>query len=129
MRLWRTPVADGSRVRTPRNGQKHQVTYYWDLLKPLGGHGPAPAPRLFVTPEESAAITKRLVDAGIGASDPVIGVNPGSTYGHAKRWLPERYAEVVNRVLNDMQAHTGAKVGVAIIGPMAKNRWGSTQKN
>ena len=100
----------------PRNGQKHQVTYYWDLLKPLGGHGPAPAPRLFVTPEESAAITKRLVDAGIGTSDPVIGVNPGSTYGHAKRWLPERYAEVVNRVLNDMQAQTGAKVGVAILG-------------
>ncbi len=108
----------------PRNGQKHQANYYWDLLKPLGGHGTAPAPRLFVTPEESAAITKRLADAGIGLSDPVIGVNPGSTYGHAKRWLPERYAEVVNRVLKDMQAQTGSKIGVAILGAKGEEQLG-----
>ncbi len=107
-----------------RNGQRHQVEYYWDLLKPLGGHGSAPAPRLFVTPEESASITKRLADAGIGASDLVIGVNPGSTYGHAKRWLPDRYAEVVNRVLKDMQAQSGARVGVAILGAKGEERLG-----
>ena len=108
----------------PRNGQRHQVEYYWDLLKPLGSQGPAPAPRLFVTPEESVSMTKRLADAGIGASDLVIGVNPGSTYGHAKRWLPERYAEVVNRVLKDMQAQTDAKVGVAILGAKGEEQLG-----
>ncbi|MGB4888362.1 MAG: lipopolysaccharide heptosyltransferase II [Nitrospira sp.] len=100
----------------PRTAQRHQVEYYWDLLKPLGGHGPAPAPRLFVTPDESALIAGRLADAGIGPSDPVIGVNPGSTYGHAKRWLPDRYAEVVNRAVTDMQGRSGARVGVAILG-------------
>ena len=100
----------------PRTAQRHQVEYYWDLLKPLGGHGPAPAPRLFVTPDESALIAGRLADAGIGPSDPVIGVNPGSTYGHAKRWLPDRYAEVVNRVVTDVQGRSGARVGVAILG-------------
>jgi len=107
-----------------RNGQKHQVEYYWDLLKPLGGHGPAPSPRLFVTAEESASITRRLADAGIGASDPVIGVNPGSTYGHAKRWLPDRYAEVVNRVLQDVQAQMDGRVGVAIVGAKGEERLG-----
>ncbi len=107
-----------------RNVQKHQVEYYWDLLKPLGGHGPAPAPRLFITSEESGAITRRLADAGIGASDLVIGVNPGSTYGHAKRWLPDRYAEVVNRVLRDPQIQSGARVGVAIIGAKGEERLG-----
>ncbi|MFZ1761313.1 MAG: lipopolysaccharide heptosyltransferase II [Nitrospira sp.] len=100
----------------PRTAQRHQVEYYWDLLKPLGGHGPAPAPRLFVTPDESALIAGRLADAGIGPSDPVIGVNPGSTYGHAKRWLPDRYAEVVNRAVTDVQGRSGARVGVAILG-------------
>lgn len=108
----------------PRNGRRHQVEYYWELLKPLGGHGSAPAPRLFVTPEESALMTKRLADAGIGASDPVIGVNPGSTYGHAKRWLPDRYAEVVNRVLKDMQAQGHAGAGVAIIGAKGEEQLG-----
>jgi len=103
-------------VVPPRSAQRHQVEYYWDLLKPLGGQGPAPAPRLFVTPEESALIARRLADAGIGAADLVIGVNPGSTYGHAKRWLPDRYAEVVNRVVKDTQSRSGARVGVAILG-------------
>lgn len=100
----------------PRRAQRHQVEYYWDLLKPLGGQGQAPAPRLFVTPEEITLIAARLAEAGIGASDLVIGVNPGSTYGHAKRWLPERYAEVVNRAVKDVQAQTGGRVGVAIVG-------------
>ena len=100
----------------PRTAQRHQVEYYWDLLKPLGGHGPAPAPRLFVAPDESALIAGRLADAGIGPSDLVIGVNPGSTYGHAKRWLPDRYAEVVNRVVKEAQGQSGARVGVAILG-------------
>ncbi len=108
----------------PRNGQRHQVDYYWGLLKPLGGQGPAPAPRLFVTPDESSSIARRLADAGIGASDPVIGVNPGSTYGHAKRWLPDRYAEVVNRLLKDVQAQGHARIGVAIIGAKGEEQLG-----
>ena len=107
-----------------RTGQKHQVEYYWDLLKPLGGQGPAPAPRLFVTPDESMLIARRLADAGIGASDLVIGVNPGSTYGHAKRWLPDRYAEAVNRVVKETQIRSGSRVGVAIVGAKGEEQLG-----
>jgi len=113
------PVAPPSRI-----GQRHQVEYYWDLLKSFGNHGPALAPRLFVTPEESASMAKRLADAGIGPTDQVIGVNPGSTYGHAKRWLPDRYAEVVNRLLKDMAGEAGLRVGVAILGAKGEERLG-----
>ena len=108
----------------PRRAQRHQVEYYWDLLKPWGGAGPAPAPRLFVTPEESTLIARRLADAGIDQSDLLIGVNPGSTYGHAKRWLPDRYAEVVNRVVRDVQTRSGARVGVAIVGAKGEEQLG-----
>lgn len=107
-----------------RNGQRHQVQYYWDLLKPLGGHGPASAPRLFVTAEESASMATRLADAGIGPADLLIGVNPGSTYGRAKRWLPDRYAEVANRLLKDMQADAGVRVGVAVVGAKGEEQLG-----
>ncbi|WHZ25174.1 MAG: ADP-heptose--lipooligosaccharide heptosyltransferase II [Nitrospira sp.] len=99
-----------------RSSRKHQVEYYWGLLKSLGVQGAPPAPRLFVTPEESVAIGRRLADAGIGASDLVIGLNPGSTYGQAKRWLPDRYAEVVNRVAQEARAQAGVGVGVVILG-------------
>src|SRR5688500_3181914 len=107
-----------------RNGERHQVQYYWDLLKPLGGHGPASAPRLFVTAEESASMATRLADAGIGPADLLIGVNPGSTYGRAKRWLPDRYAEVANRLLKDMQADAGVRVGVAVVGAKGEEQLG-----
>ena len=107
-----------------RTGQKHQVEYYWDLLKPLGGEGPAPAPRLFVTPDESMLIARRLADAGIGESDLVIGVNPGSTYGQAKRWLPDRYAEAVNRIVKETQIRSGSRVGVVIVGAKGEEQLG-----
>jgi len=79
-----------------------------------------------VTPDESALIAGRLADAGIGPSDLLIGVNPGSTYGHAKRWLPDRYAEVVNRVVKNAQNRSGARVGVVILGAKGEEPLGKT---
>lgn len=109
-----------------RKGGKHQVEYYWDMLKPLGGQGAPPAPRLFVTPEEADAMKTRLGDAGIAPGDVLIGVNPGSTYGQAKRWLPERYAEVVNRLVKDTQARVRGRVAVAILGAKGEERLGKS---
>ena len=75
----------------------HQVRYYWDLLKPLGLTGDPSAPELVVFPEEDQAMMGRFAQSGLAASDVVVGINPGSTYGGAKRWLPERFAEVTER--------------------------------
>src|SRR5205823_695324 len=47
----------------------------------------------------------RLESFGVLPGKPIIGLNPGSTYGTAKRWLPERYAEVVQRVAAEHNAH------------------------
>ncbi|MBX3237441.1 MAG: lipopolysaccharide heptosyltransferase II [Nitrospiraceae bacterium] len=109
-----------------RKSGKHQVEYYWDMLKPLGGQGTPPAPRLFVTQEEAEAMKIRLADAGIAPGDVVIGVNPGSTYGQAKRWLPERYAEVVNRLVKDTQARVRGRVAVAILGAKGEEQLGKS---
>jgi len=32
---------------------------------------------------------------------PILGINPGATYGSAKRWFPERFAEVANWFISD----------------------------
>jgi heptosyltransferase-2 len=34
----------------------------------------------------------------------VVGVNPGAFYGSAKRWLSERYAEVLDRLIEEREA-------------------------
>jgi heptosyltransferase-2 len=35
---------------------------------------------------------------GVGAGAPWLGINPGAAYGTAKRWIPERYAAVADRL-------------------------------
>ena len=45
-------------------------------------------------PDDAA---QRVRDACGATSPPVIGINPGATYGTAKCWLPDRYADVAIR--------------------------------
>lgn len=103
--------------------KRHQVSYYLDLLKPLGAPAINALPRLFLTAEEERAMDGRLAGWGLGAGDVLIGLNPGSTYGGAKRWLPERFAEVSNRLADDL-AGRGHKVHVAIIGAKGEEELG-----
>ena len=94
----------------------HQVGYYWNLLKPLGMAGEPSAPTLVVSANDERMLERKLVSAGIGSSDIVIGINPGSTYGRAKRWLPERFAEVAHRLAGRLRQDEGKQVAVLILG-------------
>lgn len=95
---------------------RHQVGYYWNLLKPLGMAGEPFAPTLVVSANDERMLETKLVSAGIGSSDIVIGINPGSTYGRAKRWLPERFAEVAQRLADRLRQDEGKQVAVLILG-------------
>ncbi len=113
-------------LAVPSGGSNtHQVEYYWNLIKPFGAQSAPPAPRLFVTGEEEVSIEARLADAGISSSDLLIGVNPGSTYGSAKRWLPERYADTVNRLVDEHRSGD-VRIGVAILGGKGEERLGQS---
>jgi heptosyltransferase-2 len=83
--------------RTPGR-DVHHVRYYLELLDRFGAVPEAATPQLFVTPDEEAAMTRRLSEAGIDRGARLIGLNPGSVYGGAKRWLPERFAETADRL-------------------------------
>ncbi|MEO6306500.1 MAG: lipopolysaccharide heptosyltransferase II [Nitrospiraceae bacterium] len=102
----------------------HQVRYYWDLLKPLGLTGDPSAPELVVFPEEEQAMAGRFAKGGLTASDVVVGINPGSTYGGAKRWLPERFAEVTERLSRTIRESPGKQVSVVIFGAAGEERLG-----
>lgn len=94
----------------------HQVEYYWNMLKPLGVSGDAPLPTLHVSTDEDRIVDDRLASAGIDSAHLMVGINPGSTYGGAKRWLPERFAEVAQRVVRQLEREAGVCVAVAILG-------------
>jgi heptosyltransferase-2 len=102
----------------------HQVRYYWDLLRPLGLTGDPPTPELVVFPEEEQAMAGRFAQGGLTATDVVVGINPGSTYGEAKRWLPERFAEVTERLCRTICESREQQVSVVIFGAKGEERLG-----
>lgn len=76
----------------------HEVGYYLDLVRHFGISGQTKNPELFTTPQEDSDAAGRLAAHGISADDILIGINPGAAFGSAKRWYPERFAEVAQRL-------------------------------
>jgi lipopolysaccharide heptosyltransferase II len=82
----------------PKIRRRHQLHYYLELLRPLGIPVEPEPPMLRTTPGEDAEAIEHLRACGVDPKKVLIGLNPGSIYGTAKRWLPERFAAVADRV-------------------------------
>ncbi len=79
----------------------HQSAYYQGLTAALGmSNGPAIA-RLSPPIEAEGKARDLLKRRGWDGEAPLVGMAPGAAYGHAKRWLPERFAELAVLVAGD----------------------------
>lgn len=95
--------------------ERHEVEYYLCLLDGLGVPRPVPASlKLTVTEGEKEAMATRLALLGIERGAPIVAINPGATYGSAKRWYPDRFAAVADA----LSAEWGA--GVVVLGSTAE---------
>ena len=83
---------------------RHEVKYYLDLLGYFGIKGRTTSPNLTTTHEEERHAATLLNDHGIGEQDFVLGINPGASYGSAKRWYPERFADLALRLAKEWNA-------------------------
>ena len=95
-------------VPEPGDIPRHERFYYLELLRRAGmleRFPTMPAIQLDGVDEARECGAQRLRELGIHA--PPIGISPGAAYGNAKRWLPERFAEVAARVAG---AHSAAAV-------------------
>ena len=88
-------------VKRPR--RVHQSEYYLALMRALGIDAPALEPRIYVS-DASRARAARLLGEHVQPGQPIVGFAPGAAYGHAKRWPPERVAEVVARLTRERGA-------------------------
>ncbi|HZL97233.1 MAG TPA: lipopolysaccharide heptosyltransferase II [Terriglobales bacterium] len=85
--------------------ERHEVEYYLCLLDGLGIPRPVPASlKLAVTEEEKKAMATRLASHGIERGAPIVAINPGATYGSAKRWYPDRFAAVADALSEEWGA-------------------------
>lgn len=81
--------------------EKHQVHYYLDLLKALGMKTDGIMPRLYLVKKDSEYSASLLKKNGIDPKGTIIGINPGAQYGIAKRWHPERFGFVADRLVRE----------------------------
>jgi heptosyltransferase-2 len=75
----------------------HHIFYYLNLLEQLGIKTEFSSPYIYLSLAERLSARELLKDA----RRPILGINPGAAYGSAKRWFPERFAEVANWFLKD----------------------------
>lgn len=97
--------------------KRHQVFYYLNIISKVKsqGSGACPQmyllgvrshqPKIYLTAEEKKWAEDFLQGKGIG-DNIVVGIAPGASYGPAKRWMADRFAEVTRKLVNDY----GAKI-------------------
>ena len=76
---------------------KTAVDFHLRYLEPLHIHPAAERPFVIVTDEEDARAKEFLVQKGYDPERPIIGIHPGASWP-AKRWLPERFGQLANKL-------------------------------
>ena len=95
-------------VARPRN-PVHQSEYYAELVRGLGIPVEETLPKISPTSPTTRRAQTLLEDGGrfedvgrfAGDNRPLVGFAPGAAYGHAKRWPPDRVAQVITRLVRE----------------------------
>lgn len=86
--------------------------YFLGLARYLGAVDPDPTMELFTRPQDDRAAQVLLAKGGYQreSGQRLVLINPGASFGDAKRWLPDRFAAVADRCVRELGA------AVALIG-------------
>mgnify|MGYP000017646544 CR=1 FL=1 len=106
-------------ISVPRE-KSHQIYYYLTLLQKVGIKAEYSYPYIYLLLDERLGARARIK----GMKRPILGINPGATYGSAKRWFPERFAEVATWFMADTGGSAiifGGKSEVDIADEIYKN--------
>jgi heptosyltransferase-2 len=78
--------------------------YYANLVRALGIETGPLTVQLQLSNATSAAALKLLCQRGWNPDQPLVGIAPGAAFGHAKRWLSKRFAELAESLMGKARA-------------------------
>ncbi len=113
-------------IALPSNLDKqHLVLTYKMLLEPLGIPISNSIPHLYISAEEKMNAERILKDNGVQSNNQIIiGINPGAAYGSAKCWLPERFHQVTEKLIqrnNVVVVYFGDASGTPLVNDICMN--------
>ncbi|MCA9472013.1 MAG: lipopolysaccharide heptosyltransferase II [Nitrospirales bacterium] len=77
----------------------HQVHYYQNLVEQAVGRSSVRNLHLQVSAKDEMDVDERFPELVSRRHEYIVGLNPGAMYGSSKRWLPERFAELADRLM------------------------------
>lgn len=84
----------------PEYKKDHQTRYYLNILRGVGLKDGYQDLFLNLDNKQQARAQEILIGHGISKQERIIGINPGATYGPAKQWPLERYAQLADKILD-----------------------------
>lgn len=114
--------------RTKAIRQVHQIDYYLEMLKAAGFQSASHDIHLHLNDEYHTLGNKLFRDFGLANDRLVCGIAPGAAYGPAKRWYPDRYAAVADRLIGQydvqvlMMGSENDRISLDVVQDCAKNR-------
>jgi len=100
----RGPLLTHSVKRTRAVRRIHQVDYYLEMVKTLGCVDGSRELHLTLTRADQNRTDEILRSYGIDPDAFLVGIAPGATFGAAKKWFPDRFAAVADRLTDEFSA-------------------------
>ena len=90
--------------RTKTVRKLHQIDYYLEMVKALGCQPVGREAVLTLGKNAECQAERLLARHGLQDNRPLVGIAPGASYGPAKKWFPERFALVADRLIDAFSA-------------------------
>ncbi len=124
-RDWRGPLLTKAAPVKKNILKRHQVYYYLNLLRESLSILPENTEPFLYLNEEEIQEARTLLNSSLLTphSSLIVGINPGATYGSAKRWIPERFAELIHRIIDELNGRVvvfGSQSEVDIVDEIVK---------
>lgn len=88
--------------RDPDFNKRHQVYYYYRLLRALAGDAVPSEPDTvgawLVPPPDSVCWAETFLSGAGYTGGPLVAISAGAIYGPAKRWFPERFVQAARKL-------------------------------